>query len=1119
MLPPKFQLRDFLRAVPLCLETADLATLIAVLRNHASDCLVLTTPQQVPIGLIYLVDLLPYLTADFSAPESHPVLPDTIIRPITLLSSQLSFAEVLPYLQATRTPIGLLDEQERFLGLLESETLLRAFVAVLPAARSSDQPAPSPPGGWEPWSPETEQPLAADLSIHPASATWISTSGAVLLELLERLPLPLRLQTSSGEVLIQNVAWQEQISDLTDPLWVGQEAASLLELTTAAIEATRSAQVALPQEAWGAPAACHLGSVPNTCICVCTRQNGQEQVLQFVKIPLGVLPNAMTTPAPEAFGRLEPIATAASLAGLIQQQAESALPHRVSTHRYNSPDWSSAASSERSRRDRASSESAPRSESSPVEAPAETLWLLLVQDVTEQRQLARELTAKNADLIQLNRLKDEFLACISHELRTPLTAILGLSSLLKDQTLGDLNARQVHYAQLIYQSGRHLMSVVNDILDLTRIETGQLELLPEPVPIAAVCHRALEHAKQARSLDQPGEARELPEFLLEIEPGLDLLIADELRLRQMLSHLLSNAIKFTEPDQQFGLKVGHWGGWIAFTVWDTGIGIPLEKQHLIFQKFQQLENPMTRRFEGTGLGLVLTQRLARLHGGDVTFVSQEGQGSQFTILLPPRPADAALTAPSAQPDSAPRDEVVRNCPVPFGPQSENVVRVPLTASLTPTDCAASFLSNRDRLVLLVEAAPLFIDTLSNHLSGMGYRVVIARSGTEALEKARRLQPCIIFLNPMLPLLSGWDVLTLLKSDSETQQIPVVITSTQVDEAEARRSQSDGFLGLPVQIKALRRSLQTLVETQASSVVKSSPLTVLRLSPGLWSANLSPLPVTDLTRILHSHHYRILEADDLEQAELLVRVWKPNVVLLDGALANATEYFQHYQQQVFLAALPLVTLEPEATQAANQVPGLLVFPCLATPDAKQSPAFDQATSALLQVIQVAAGHAWRPLILAVNPVLMRLQEPDALSRDKPLPATDWLQALTQYLQTAGFRSEVGRSTQEVRQQVESTSVNLLLIYWTETSPRPETLQLLECLHQLQPSLPILVLDHRHRTETWGEPALTSVSGAESRLCPEIAPLPELVQTVATRILPSTLSMTELLHQIQQLVRSA
>jgi histidine kinase (EC 2.7.13.3) len=222
-----------------------------------------------------------------------------------------------------------------------------------------------------------------------------------------------------------------------------------------------------------------------------------------------------------------------------------------------------------------------------------------------------------------------------------------LSSLLKDNLIGVLNDRQSRYAHLIYQSGRQLMFIVNDILDLTRLETGQLELFPESVDITAVCNEAFAQVKQLdlpddnpriislkNSVSSPPESADKIEFILEIEPGLSFLIADKLRLCQMLVNLLSNALKFTDTDGKIGLKVNVWDGSIAFTVWDNGIGIPADKQHLIFQKFQQLKSPLTHRFQGTGLGLVLTQGLARLHGGDVSFISSECQGSQFTLLLP-----------------------------------------------------------------------------------------------------------------------------------------------------------------------------------------------------------------------------------------------------------------------------------------------------------------------------------------------------------------------------------------------------------------------------------------------------------------------------------------------------
>jgi signal transduction histidine kinase/CheY-like chemotaxis protein len=851
---------------------------------------------------------------------------------------------------------------------------------------------------------------------------------------------------------------------------------------------------------------------------VCPLKDGQEQILQFVRIPLSML-------SPQTgLGLGDRAQTPATTVEtpLIHESASSSQLFRLaallSTLHDNQPTAEEKESQESHRatdgwseHDHASVDRMTKPTSIAPNDASEELWLILAQDVTEQQQLARELTAKNADLIQLNRLKDEFLACISHELRTPLTAILGLSSLLKDQTLGALSQRQIHYAQLIYQSGRHLMAVVNDILDLTRMETGQLELILEPVDLETVCHRALAQAQQFhRQESQPGAESEptQPTFSLTLEPGLGLLLADEQRLRQMLVHLLSNALKFTEPNDPIGLKVGYWGGWIALTVWDTGIGIPAEKQHLIFQKFQQLENPLTRRFEGTGLGLVLTQRLARLHGGDVTFISKEGEGSQFTILLPPNlpeargvPKGGAASSPAM--DGSRTSGAIRSVQ---GRSQPSIASSPPTLSKGgyALDVAAS---QRSQLVLIVEAVPQCIEMLSDELTGLGYRVVIARSGTEALEKARRLQPCIIFLNPVLPLLSGWDVLTLLKSSLETQQIPVVMMATQVDEEQARQRQADHLLNLPIQPKRLQKCLQRLVvdRQDAAQNSRTAVLTVLRLSPGVWASQHQPIPATDLDALLHSCQHRILEADDLEQAELLARVWKPNVVLLDGVLADATPYFRLYCQHTFLASLPLVTIDQATSQAANQAKGLLVFPCLSASGALSSIEPKMEIATLLQVIQIAAGYAWRPLVLALDTLMlpMSLETPtphDLAPRvlDSFPMETEWLQALIQYLHAADLRGSIGRCWQEVFQQLESHSVDVLLLCWTDAIAQSFTISMLTSLQSLHKRPPILVLDHRHHYKT---PVSES-----------IAPLPEALQQIATNVLPASLPMTELLQQI-------
>ncbi|MEW6494705.1 MAG: ATP-binding protein [Cyanobacteriota bacterium] len=774
----------------------------------------------------------------------------------------------------------------------------------------------------------------------------------------------------------------------------------------------------------------------------------------------------------------------------------------------------------------------------------------MAQDTTEQQQVAQELAAKNADLIHLNRLKDEFLACISHELKTPLTAVLGLSTLLKDQALGALNERQARYARLIYQSGRQLMTLVNDILDLTRMETGQLELTLEPVQIQSVCDRAY---AQARQVYQEKEHTEEPspetQFTLEIEPGLEMFVADELRLRQMLVHLLSNALKFTEPGGDMGLRINRWDGWIAFTIWDTGIGIPSEKQHLIFQKFQQLEQPLTRRYEGTGLGLVLTQRLARLHGGDVSFISKADEGSQFTLLLPPCP-----------PQGRGRTGEIFEYQIQ-NPQLEE------------------YQAKRNRLVLLVETVPRYLESLTEQLNNLGYRVVIARSGTEAIEKARGLQPRAILLNPLLPQLSGWDVLTLLKSDVQTCHIPVLITATQAEKQQAYHNKADGFLSIPVQKQALLQSLTCLGVQECPK--KKSGLTILHLSPvercphtydhlqaNSDSSNLSA-ELTEILSLQHSElNYRVLEADDLEQAELLARVWHPDVVLLDATqITDSFAYLKEFSQHPDLIALPLITLDHQTTEAANQIPDLSVYPCLASDHSSRM-------TALLQVIQVAVGMCRMPSILVLDigdreiaqaeenfpsqisssqrfhhknsfpidqcsPGNLSSVEKNVVKGNLGVQALDtaveentldgevkkfqitqsqasqasWLQALIQYLQTAGFRSLLSCSWSETFHHIQEQSIDLLLIRLNDINDSSALVNELISLTKLQKRPPILVLDHRSNSDSDSPLKAFSIEQFATGEEGSTSNLDSLVESVATQIVRGhSLTMTQLLDQI-------
>ncbi len=688
-----------------------------------------------------------------------------------------------------------------------------------------------------------------------------------------------------------------------------------------------------------------------------------------------------------------------------------------------------------------------------------------------------------ADWIELNRLKDEFLACVSHELRSPLTALLGLSKLLQDPIIGDLNDRQRRYVQLIHRSGKQLINIVNDILDLTRMETGEIELHPMIISVSTICQQALEQA-QHRIPNQENagtlDMSLIPGFTLDIDPGLETLIADPMRLQQILRHLLSNALKFTPPEGQVGLRVNRWDGWVAFTVWDTGIGIPAEKQHLIFQKFQQLEHPLTRQFEGTGLGLVLTQRLARLQGGDITFTSREGKGSEFTLLVPPAPSVSQATDLSTE-----QQDFRLDLPDPGASDASNPGGTlgtidNLAIANEPIDRRTidrpPYAAHPNRMVLVVESGVRYLNDIIEQLMELDYRVAIARSGTEALEKARKLLPCAVLLNPNVPLLSGWDVLTLLKSNPETQGIPLIITATShTDELRAHGSTVDGFLKLPISPRALAQTLE--------QVMRRNPIVTGELSSRMiLCLHLSESPDESpeeggfpLESFLQANHFRVVEAQDHDQAELLARVWRPQVLVLVGNLADPMPYLKRLVQQTYLASLPIITLDAAITQAATQTAELAVFPCL-HPD---------RSDRLLQTIDVAIGFAGRPLLLMVDGGQWRSDWDEA-----PVPL-DWLQALFQYLHTAGLRGTIAHNATEMHHKLRSQGVDLLLLYLHDGIDLATLRSGLEPLSDVPTPPTLLILDYRT----------------------DVTPL-DIPPSLKAKITTSQPTMDGLLQQIQQ-----
>lgn len=255
------------------------------------------------------------------------------------------------------------------------------------------------------------------------------------------------------------------------------------------------------------------------------------------------------------------------------------------------------------------------------------MWLWRIQDLTQQRRQEANWLEQTAVLERSSRHMSEFLSNMSHELRTPLTSILGFSSMLKQKIFGELNEKQQVYVQHIHRSGQYLLALINDILDLSKIEAGQLSLEKTSVSIAVVCKESIELVQQQAQMRQII-------IRCHLDPNLKTLWAEDIRVRQMLLNLLSNAVKFSQEGGMIEVRTTEKEGMLCIAVTDNGIGIAPEKHHLIFKPFQQVDESLARRRQGTGLGLALTKHLAELHGGTVTFESAINQGSCFVLKLP-----------------------------------------------------------------------------------------------------------------------------------------------------------------------------------------------------------------------------------------------------------------------------------------------------------------------------------------------------------------------------------------------------------------------------------------------------------------------------------------------------
>jgi PAS domain S-box-containing protein len=407
--------------------------------------------------------------------------------------------------------------------------------------------------------------------------------------------------------------------------------------------------------------------------------------------------------------------------------------------------------------------------------------ICVCRDISERRrseiqlkQTNEQLTVANEELAKASQLKSEFLANMSHELRTPLNSILGLSQVLQEQVFGELNSKQQQSLQTIYNSGQHLLELINDILELAKIESGKLELHQENISVLSLCQNSLSIVKSQATKKNIQLHLIIPDDALQIS-------VDERRIRQVLINLLSNAVKFTPDHGMVTLQVmpQYEEKQLLLHVVDTGIGISPEDQSKLFQAFVQIDSKLSRRYEGTGLGLVLVKQIVEMHGGKVNLTSNLGEGSCFTISLPWQPSERS-------PEKA----------VLSAEQTINPVTVVNTS--------------KKPLILLAEDNQSNIETIFEYLEIKGYEILLASNGLEAVALALAHIPQLILMDIQMPEMDGIEATQRIRQDATISHIPIIALTALTmpeDREKCLRAGANDYLSKPFRLQELVGKIQ------------------------------------------------------------------------------------------------------------------------------------------------------------------------------------------------------------------------------------------------------------------------------------------------------------------------
>ena len=482
-------------------------------------------------------------------------------------------------------------------------------------------------------------------------------------------------------------------------------------------------------------------------------------------------------------------------------------------------------------------------------------------DVTAVRRREAELERAREDAEQANRVKSEFLANMSHELRTPLNAIIGYSQILREDAEDAGDTSVVADLAKIEGAGKHLLGLINDVLDLSKVEAGKMELFIEPIGLQGL-------AEDVRLMIEPLAAANGNTLAIACAPDLGSIESDVTKLKQSLLNLLSNACKFTR-NGRIELDIRREPGRVLFTVSDTGIGISEAQQARLFQAFHQADSSTTREYGGTGLGLAITRSFARMLGGDVTVQSGLGQGSAFTLALP-----------EAVPATAEQE-----------------------ADLPPSGMSAG---EALATVLVVDDEVASRRIIGAHLARERYHVIYASSGPEALETVRRERPDAITLDIMMPQVDGWAVLQALKADRALAAIPVVLVSLAADRRLGLALGAAAVLTKPVDRAELAATLRA-----TSAALGAGPVLVVEDDPAVQVLTERTIERVGLQAAI--------AGNGREALDWLAVNPVPALILLDLLMPvmDGFEFLRRLRERPDWATIPVVVLTAKTLSEAER----------------------------------------------------------------------------------------------------------------------------------------------------------------------------------------------------------